>query len=549
MDRRSFLGGVGAVASSAFLSRRALAGTTALAGARSSSPILEPSTLTPFVDPLPLPPLARRSGLRPSPEDRSRMVPFYRMAMKTWHVRVHRELPPTMVWGFENSSLGSFPGPTIEARSGEPVMVEWANELPQKHFLPIDHHLHGAGKDVPDVRSVIHLHGGRTPPAYDGYPEDWYVPGKSATYYYPNGQNATTLFYHDHAMGINRLNVYAGLEGLYILRDAEEEALNLPKGKYEVPLVLCDRFLHRDGSLEYPVSGIPNEPWVPEVFGNAILVNGKLLPYLDVEPRKYRFRILNGSNARFYQLSIALGDRSLSMHGISSDQGLLSVPVEIQSLEIAPAERYDVVVDFSRFRGKRLLLKSHSFEIMQIRVASSGSEDQSSLPQKLRPVERIEERSAVRTRRLTLDEYLSMADQSVGMLLNQTRWGAPITEKPTLGTTEIWEFLNSTEDSHPIHLHLVRFQILDRRPFDASVYLATGEVDFIGDRIQPAAIEMGWKDTARAGSGMLTRIIVPFLGYHGRYVWHCHILEHEDNEMMRPYEVLPEGRKQAGGTQ
>lgn len=539
MDRRRFLGTLGTLASGVLLDRKGLAATAAPAMPRSASPSLDPATLTPFLDPLPLPPVAQSAGVRTDPTNSSRKVPFYRLTMKACHVQVHRELPPTMFWGFENSGRVAFPGPTIEARSNQPIMVEWVNDLPGEHFLPIDHRLHGAGKDVPDVRSVIHLHGGRTPPESDGFPDDWYVPGKSATYYYPNGQDATTLFYHDHAMGINRLNVYAGLEGFYLLRDVEEEGLNLPQGKYEIPLILCDRFLHRDGSLEYPVSGIPNQPWVPELFGNAILANGRLLPYLDVEPRKYRFRILNGSNARFYQLSLAEGDSSLPMHGISSDQGLLPAPVEIENLELAPAERSDVVVDFSRSRGKRLLLKSQSFDIMQIRVAQSGSSDTSALPARLRPVERIPERSAVRTRRLTLDEYLSMADQSVGMLLNQTRWSAPITEKPKLGTTEIWEFLNSTEDSHPIHLHLVRFQVLDRQPFDSSVYLATGEVDFIGDRVAPSPMEMGWKDTVRAGSGMLTRIIVPFLGYHGRYVWHCHILEHEDNEMMRPYEVLP----------
>lgn len=538
MDRRDFLKGMGALAPGAFLARAALAATTSQSCPPITSSILDPGTLTPFLDPLPSLPVARQSGMRPNPEDPSRLVPFYRMAMKPCHVRVHRQLPPTMVWGFENASRSLFPGPTIEARSGEPILVEWANELPLKHFLPIDHHLHGAGTNVPAVRSVIHLHGGRTPPSSDGYPEDWYVPGKSKTYYYPNGQDAALLFYHDHAMGINRLNIYAGLEGLYIIRDAEEDALNLPKGRYEIPLVLCDRFLHQDGSLEYPISGIPGKPWVPEVFGNAILVNGALAPYLDVEPRRYRFRILNGSNARFYRLSIADGGDSLPVYGISSDQGLLPAPVELQTLELAPAERADVVVDFSHYRGKRLLFESYPFPIMQIRVADDGNQDTSSLPGKLRPVQRIDERSAVRTRYLTLDEYLSMADQSVGMLLNQTRWSAPVTEKPTLGTTEIWEFLNSTEDTHPIHLHLVRFQILDRKPFDASTYLATGEVSFIGDRIPPEPMEMGWKDTARATSGMLTRIIVPFLGYHGRYVWHCHILEHEDNEMMRPYEIL-----------
>ncbi len=165
--------------------------------------------------------------MRPNPEHPSLQIPFYRLAMREMYVKVHRDLPPTRVWGFDNCS----PGPTFETRSGEALLVEWANELPEKHFLPIDYNLHGAGKDKPEVRSVVHLHGGRTPAASDGYPDAWYPPGKSATYYYPNRQDAALLFYHDHAMGINRLNIYAGLLGLFVIRDAAEDALHLPAGE------------------------------------------------------------------------------------------------------------------------------------------------------------------------------------------------------------------------------------------------------------------------------------------------------------------------------
>ena len=451
--------------------------------------------------------------------------------MQEMHVQVHRDLPPTRVWGFNNS----FPGPTFETRSGEALLVEWANELPEKHFLPIDTNLHGAEKDKPEVRSVIHLHGGRTPPASDGYPEDWYVPGKSATNYYPNRQDATLLFYHDHAMGINRLNVYAGLLGLFVIRDPVEDALQLPRGKYEVPLVICDRLLHKDGQLEYPVSGIPGAPWVPEVFGNAVLINGKLLPYLDVEPRKYRLRILNGSNANFYRLSFAEG---LGFHVIGSDQGLLETPVALERLQLAPAERADLIVDFSQHAGKQLAMISDLQRLMQFRVSGQSAPDKSLLPGKLRAIQKIDETKAIKTRRLTLDEHLDWANQSTGMLLNNTLWDMPVTENPVINTTEIWELVNLTEDSHPIHLHLVRFQILDRRPFDVTEYLNTHTLRFTGDAVPSRAAEAGWKDTARAEPGMVTRIIVPFEGFTGRYVWHCHILEHEDNEMMRPYEVL-----------
>ncbi|MHB8888798.1 MAG: multicopper oxidase family protein [Acidobacteriaceae bacterium] len=531
ISRRKFLERAGAATTGLLLSETVFARSSMPAPQSDAESMLDPSSLTAFVDPLPLPPLAKSQSTRPSPENPSLQVPYYRMAMQEMHVKVHRDLPPTRVWGFNNSS----PGPVFETRSGEPLLVEWANALPTKHFLPIDHHLHGAEKDKPEVRSVIHLHGGKTPPQYDGYPEEWYVPGRSATYYYPNQQDAALLFYHDHSMGTNRLNIYAGLQGLFLIRDAEEDALNLPAGKYEIPLVICDRLLRMDGQLYYPTSGKPDAPWVPEVFGNAVLVNGKLLPYLEVEPRKYRLRILNASNGRFYRLS--LGDNH-PLHMIGSDQGLLSAPVELQHLQLAPAERADVIVDFSEQGGQHLVLASDSLRLMQFRVARTKVTDSSSLPKTLRNIKKIPEAQAVRTRRLTLDEHLNLADQSMDMLLNNTPWRMPITEKPTINTTEIWELLNLTQDSHPIHLHLVRFQILDRRPFDISEYLDSGSVKFLGDAIPPDAMEAGWKDTVRADTGMLTRIIVPFVGYTGRYVWHCHILEHEDNEMMRPYEVV-----------
>jgi spore coat protein A len=507
--------------------------------AATSDAVLGPGALTPYVDALPLPPIAKSIGTRANPERGGEQIPYYKIAMRDMHVKVHRDLPETRVWGFNDSS----PGPLFETRSGEPLLVEWVNELPLKHFLPIDHTLHGAEKSVPEVRSVVHLHGGRTPPDSDGYPEDWFVPGKSAVSFYPNRQDATALFYHDHAMGINRLNVYAGLQGMFLIRDAVEDALNLPRGKYEVPLVICDRFLRKDGQLDYPISPIPGKPWVPEVFGNVVLVNGKAMPYLNVVPRKYRLRILNGSNARFYRLSFEDGHE---FHVIGSDQGLLESPVALQRLELAPAERSDVIVDFSNHAGRQVQLVSDTLQVMQFRVAAKGATDTSTLPKKLRAVERIQESAAVTTRLLTLDEHLNLADQSMDMMLNNTPWHAPITEKPVIDTTEIWEFVNLTEDTHPIHLHLVRFQILDRQRIDTNAFFDNRSVEFIGDIEPPAGIEAGWKDTVRAEPGMLTRIIVPFKGYTGRYVWHCHLLEHEDNEMMRPYEIVSAPQKSGG---
>jgi spore coat protein A len=453
--------------------------------------------------------------------------------MREVRQKVHRDLAPTRMWSFENS----FPGPTIEVKSGEGAIVQWANELPSRHFLPIDHTLHGAERPLPEVRSVIHLHGGRTPAASDGYPEEWVVPGKSQTCFYPAKQDAALLFYHDHTMGINRLNIYAGMQGLFVVRDAQEAALHLPSGKYEVPLLIADRLLRKDGQLVYPVSEHPDRPWVPEVFGNAILVNGKLLPYLDVEPRRYRLRMMNGSNGRFYRLSLA---NKTELHVIGNDQGLLSTAVAAKHVPLAPGERLDVIVDFAAMAGTHVKLVSDSFDIMEFRVAAKGGTDTSEMPGVLRPPLRLDPATAVHTRRLTLDERMDDIQRSMGMLLNNTSWHAPITEKPTLGTTEIWELINLTDDSHPIHLHLVRLQILGRRRFDQFEYQAKGTLRFTGPVQPPEADEAGWKDTVRADPGMVTRIVVPFEGYAGRYVWHCHILEHEDNEMMRPYEVLPE---------
>jgi spore coat protein A, manganese oxidase len=497
---------------------------------------LDPGTLKRFVDPLPIPAVARPDGKRPSPANAAEKLPFYPMTMGEFEARVHRDLPPTRQWGFNGAS----PGPTIEARSGEGVLVEWANELPQRHLFTIDHNLHGAERDKPDVRAVVHLHGAKVPPESDGYPESWFVRGKSAMCYYPNRQDACLLWYHDHAMGINRLNIYAGLMGLYVLRDEAEDALGLPHGEREIPLVVCDRAFTQDGQLSYEVSPDPAAPWVPEVYGNTKLVNGKLFPYLDVQPALYRFRVLNGSNAQFLDLSLSNGQ---SIAQIGTEQGLLPAPVNAKIVSVAPGERVDIVIDFSGHGGEQIVLNTERIqEVMQFRVArgiSAGAgPSRVSLPAKLRPVVAIPESAAVRTRLLTLREYKSPKGESMTMLLGGAHWDMPITENPTLDTVEIWSLINLTEDVHPIHLHLVRFQVLDRRPFDQFHYFQKGELSYIGNALPPDATEAGWKDTVRADPQMVTRIIARFEGYAGRYVWHCHILEHEDNEMMRPYEVV-----------
>jgi len=210
----------------------------------------------------------------------------------------------------------------------------------------------------------------------------------------------------------------------------------------------------------------------------------------------------------------------------------------VNRLNLAPGERADVVVDFAEHRGSKILLTNLATTLMQFRVTSEKVDDPSAVPQVLRPIQRFKESDAIVTRQLTLDEIDNLDDQPAIHLLDGKRWHEPISEKPELGSTEIWEFLNTTDDTHPIHLHLVRFQILDRRAIDVTQLVYDKKLTYKSEAFPPEPNEAGWKDTVRATPGASTRIIVKFDGYVGRYVWHCHILEHEDNEMMRPYEVL-----------
>jgi spore coat protein A len=492
--------------------------------------------LTPFVDELPLP-------------ERARPVAPHtlRITMREIHAKVHRDVPPTRMWSYGSTALA----PLIEARSREPLRVEWVNHLPERHFLPIDFSLHGCGRDLPEVRAVVHMHGASVPTKDDGYPEDWYVPGKSSTCHYPLEQEAAMLWYHDHAMGLNRLNIYAGLVGMMLVRDEHEDALDLPNGKYEIPLTFYDRNFSADGQLFYPTSGDPEHPWVPEFAGDAILLNGKIRPYLDVEPRLYRFRVLNAANSRFFAVSLS---HNQPFHQIGTDQGLLTAPVQLTRLNLAPAERADLLIDFSHAAGQQLhLLQGGAFEVLQFRVANEvGARSRSqaarqeqgtssisaSLPATLRPVARIPETDAIRTRTITLNDLLNGVGNSMVMLLNRKHWHEPVTEQPRLNSTEIWEFVNLTEDTHPMHLHLVRFQVLDRRVFDVFAYRTGKGVRYLDAPVQPEPNEIGWKDTVQCPPGMITRIITRFEGYTGKYLYHCHVLEHESNDMMRPFEVI-----------
>lgn len=512
-----------------------------------------PETIEKFVDPLPIPRV-----LQPKGTDNG--ATNYEVEMLQVNQRLHKCFPETTVWGYD----GSYPGPTFEVRRNELVRVKWVSNLPDTHILPVDKSIHGAEPPNPEVRLVVHLHDGNTPADSDGHPEAWFTSGFAVVgpkwvhevYEYPNLQEATTLWYHDHALGTTRLNVYAGLAGFYILRDDNEDSLNLPKGKFEIPLVIQDRSFNTDGSLFYPRQpdppqpGLPDPSVVPEFFGNTILVNGKVWPFLEVEPRKYRFRLLNGSDARFYRLRLSSGQPFFQ---IGVDGGLLEKPVQVDEILLAPAERADVILDFSGFKNQCILLSNDAPApfpdgdlpdpnttglIMQFRVSLPLSEpDTSSIPSHLNTIEWLKESEAAVIRDLTLVESTDVFGRLL-LLLNGKMWNDSVTEKPILGTIEIWRLINLTVDAHPIHPHLIRFQILDRQPFNVVHYKNTGKIVFTGPAIPPDPNEKGLKDTVRANPGEVTRFIAQFGDFPGDYVWHCHILEHEDHDMMRPYEII-----------
>jgi spore coat protein A len=430
------------------------------------------------------------------------------------------------------------------------------------------------------VRNVVHLHGAKILPESDGYPEAWISPDgvtgpvlfNPDAFVYPNDQQSTLLWYHDHTLGITRLNMIMGLAGAYIIRDAVEDSLNLPKGQFEIPLIMQDRLFNPDGTLLYPVAiDGTHQFWIPEFFGDTMCVNGKAWPVLDVEPRRYRFRMLNGCNARFLNMRIVRTDASGTPHGmagpkfnvIGTDGGLLPAPVSLTTLLQAPAERFDVIIDFTGKGGQFYVLKNDGpapfpgggevvpTEIMMFRVSKPlSSRDTSTIPFVLNPDPMdINPNSATRTRDVVLTELDRASDgfPIIGLLDNKN-WDDPVTEDPKAGSTEIWNMINDTGDGHPKHIHLVQFRIISRQPFDQTVYDNTGQLVFTGPPQPPAPEEQfAAKDVVKAYPGDVTKLAMKFdlptgtkvvPGQRYKFVWHCHILEHEDNEMMRPMDVV-----------
>ncbi|MCC3359584.1 multicopper oxidase family protein [Bacillus sp. REN16] len=516
-----------------------------------------------FVDELPIPNTL-------SPKMRNNNSSYYEVTMMEFYQKLHRDLGPTRLWGYE----GTFPGPTFEVMKNETVYVKWMNNLPNKHLLPVDTTIHGSEITLPEGRSVVHLHGGRTPAHSDGYPEAWFTRNFEQTgplferevYTYPNIERATALWYHDHTVGITRLNVYAGLAGFYLIRDENEQALNLPKGNYEIPLLIVDRSFNSDGSLFYPSEPSqtntsqhqtntghsqqdnaalppPHPSLVSPFDADTILVNGKVYPFLEVEPRKYRFRILNASNSRILTLKL---DSGQPFYQIGTDGGFLETMVKINEFILMSAERVDVIIDFSQYYGQTMILKNvtktaspETTDVMQFKVTVPlRSTDTSSIPHYLGRIEQLSPWMATRTRDLTLVRLKDQYGRSLN-LLDGKMWMDRISERIQVNTVEVWRIINIIDDDpHPIHLHLVDFQILGRQPFDVSHFKNTGKLIFTGPPIHARPYERGLKDTVQTPFGFVTNIIARFGPFTGRYVWHCHMLEHEDYEMMRPMEVF-----------
>jgi spore coat protein A len=564
-------------------------------------------------------------------------------------------VPVTTLWGYGNRDLenifvggGGF-GVTFPARSfvvqrGTPITVNWYNNLVDAnrqalpHLVGVDQTISmqkdPSGAAINGVPIAVHHHGGNSLEEFDGGPDQWFTPlrrqvgpginikntapgSDHLTYLYKNDEEASMHWYHDHGEGVTRINAYAGLAGLYVLRDANETALIkanlLPTGEQEIPVVIQDKVFQADGSIAYtgdspvfngwntlapkavqqlpgftPTPYDPNDPatvvtgsqptHVPEMFGDVICVNGVAWPSLKVERRQYRLRLLNGSDSRVYNLNFA----GLRFFQVGTDVGLLNSPVPLTTITIFPGERKDIVINFGQValntklvvtndapfpypNGFATLAADPWATIMQIDVSKRLNETVNK-PTELRAETRLRGRDAatpalpillaaprnVTVRKILLgegcDEYgritplLGTVDEGTKLFQD------PPDISPTLGATEVWEFWNTTVDSHPIHMHLVRFRIAERQPFTGAVEAKLMSNGWAGVKFtappvpsgqaSPAPLtEQGWKDTVVCPPGYVTRVVATF-NNPGKYVYHCHILGHEEHDMMRWFQVI-----------
>jgi spore coat protein A len=631
---------------------------------------LPPGDVDKFTLPLVKPPAMPSSKMPGGQKD------LYRIAVRQFSQRIlSPPHPETTVWSYGSVDFpgtvaqgGTFnyPAFTIEANWNRKVSVEWRNDLIDAsggflpHLLPVDPTLHWAnppgGKQGRNTRPtftstpgpytgpvpiVTHVHGAHTTEESDGYAEAWWLPvannipkgyAETGTFYdyfmkkyklawkpgtasfsYPNDQRATTLWYHDHTLGMTRLNVYAGPAGFYLIRGGPDDVVldsrdgspailpgpaptvgDSPLGEYgEIPIAVQDRSFNADGSLffpdtraffdEYPGPYIPDTPvspiWNPEFFGNMMVVNGFTWPYLEVEPRRYRFRLLNGCNSRF--LILQFEHPGVEVWQIGAEGGFLPGPVRLNdhpypgssgggaTVLLALAERADIIVDFSAAAGTSFRLLNlgpdepfgggeigvdfdpsdpdSTGQVMEFRVSAGPVADPTTPPQYLQLPTITSVGAAGNTRHLSLNEEAfevpEVFEGPVAALLGTwdpnadegeeataLLWSSPITENPALGGVEEWDMYNVTEDAHPIHIHLVQFEVLGRE--------AIGGGPSVAGSNSPLPWETGFKDTVISYPGEITRVKMKF-DYPGFYVWHCHIVDHEDNEMMRPYHVGP----------
>ncbi len=497
--------------------------------------------LAPYQDPLPIPSVIQPTSIGPDG------IANYDVYIREFDHSFHATLPTTRVWGYNNS----YPGPTFDVQKGQPIRVTWHNDLRHAnnslradHLFAINQCLHGPDITGRTPVTVTHLHGLKVAPESDGFPNLTFAPGSSSSqYFYPNDQEAATLWYHDHALGITRLNVYAGLAGFYFIRDANEQALNLPRGHNEVPLVFQDRNINASGRHVY------NPENTDEFFGDKIVVNGKVWPYLDVRRGKYRFRCVNGANTRTFTLDLrrqsGIASFPVDFTLIGTDGGLRAQPLNVSSITLMPGERADIVVDFAPFAdGTRINMRNTAVApfpggsdtlntVMQFRVTNTpGHTDP--IPASLNTITPMVPQQAVVHREFTL--RLATVDTcGIDTWLIDDLMFDDITDFPRIDTIETWSFANASAISHPFHIHLVQFQVLDRQAFTLNGSTVVPE----GPLLPPDPTEMDcWKDTVQCPPNQITRVIAKFEGFAGTYPMHCHILEHEDHEMMRQFTVL-----------
>ncbi|OKI04699.1 phenoxazinone synthase [Streptomyces sp. CB02923] len=563
--------------------------------------------LTPFIDELRIPPV-----LRPGRKEALRGIDIDQTT--TW-VRLHSELPPTKVWAYE----GYYPGPTIEVRRGRRLRINWHNRLTGAYPvtaaeakplpgapLPTDEPGVGNGTLVDGVAglppwTVTHLHGAVTGGGNDGWSENAVSPGESQLSEYPNDHRATSWWYHDHAMDITRWNVFAGLAGMYLVRDDEEDMLQLPSGRREIPLVIQDRNLDTDadgrltGRLLHKTQIVAQDKDGKNVSlpftGPYTLVNGVIWPHADVAACWYRFRVLNAANSRTFQLRLVDDATGAPVTGavwqIGSDGGLLPRPVPVDgALSVASAERLDLLIDFGRLRGRTLRLVNAAPgvaypDVMQFRVGATQVRDPFVLPQVISssferlthgsvphhehrlvvltppgpvgnfhpemwemrqipgkdvqvPTEGIIQIRGADKEVRTYRRTARMFDDTLGHLVRHGDW-------------EQWSFLNlGGAGTHPMHIHLVDFQVMDRHrypadpdsPYDNEVGGTRAPLEYCGPNpISPG--DQGWKDVIQVPPGQMVNVLARFQGATGRFMYHCHLLEHEDMGMMRPFVVMP----------